>query len=67
MSEKNSAQVDKGLLGWLLGGVFLLVCAISAAGIAQQRMDLTAVALALVGFMGVLARALLGKREDDDI
>lgn len=64
MSRRD--EPSAGLLAWLLGGVFLLVCAIAAAGIAQQRMDLTSVALALVAFMGVLAREILGKKEEDD-
>lgn len=62
----NKSSTNNGLLGWLLFGTFLLVCAIAAAGIAQQRMDLTSVALALVAFMGVLAREILGKKEDDE-
>ena len=64
MSRRD--EPSAGLLAWLLGGVFLLVCGIAAAGIAQQRMDLTSVALALVAFMGVLAREILGKKEEDD-
>lgn len=57
---------DRVLINLLLLGVFALVCAISWAGITQQRMDLTVVALALVSFMGLLLRTIIGQRTDDD-
>ena len=64
MSEQKR---DSGaLLAWLLIGTFMLVCSIAAAGISQKRMDLTAVALSLVAFMGVIVRELIGRKGDDD-
>lgn len=65
MSKEPKAG-DRMLLSILLLGVFALVCAISWAGISQERMDLTVVALALVSFMGLLLRSILGQRSDDD-
>lgn len=64
MSEQK--RDNAALLAWLLVGTFALVCSIAAAGISQKRMDLTAVALSLVAFMGVIVRELIGKKGDDD-
>lgn len=50
--------------GWLLIGTFLLVVGLVVAGIVQKNMNLTAVALALVSYMGWLTKSLIGGRED---
>lgn len=62
----NPKAGDRVLINAMLLGVFALVCAISWAGITQERMDLTVVALALVSFMGLLLKYISGQRLDDD-
>ncbi len=41
-----------------------LVVALVVAGVVQQRMDLTVVAVALVGYLGYITRSLFGIKED---
>lgn len=49
---------------WLLVGVFLLVVALVIAGIVQKNINLTAVALALVSYMGWLTKSLIDTKDD---
>lgn len=51
---------------WLMVGTFLLIVVLVAAGVAQRNMNLTSVALALVGYLGILTRSLLGGKDDED-
>lgn len=53
---------------WLLLGSFLLVVVLVVAGVIDKRIDLTAIALSLVGFMGLLAKSLTSTEDtkDDD-
>lgn len=49
---------------WLLVGTFVLVAVLVVAGILQKSINLTAIALALVSYMGWLTKSLIGGKED---
>lgn len=51
---------------WLLLGCFILVVVLVVAGVHDERIDLTAVALALVTFMGLLTKSLTGTEDSKD-